>query len=134
MIPSHAEITKLLYARLSGNAPLMALVGNRIFNHLPQDAPTPCLRFRWNQAGEWDTKDSDGHEGFCVIDVWTDYRGDKESQVIGDAVEALLHNHPLTGMTSGQSLLLRHDFSDSFTEPDGLTHHMMLRFRAIFTS
>lgn len=132
--PSHAEITRLLFLRLSGNAPLMAKLGNRIYNHVPQDDPLPAMRFRWEQAGEWDTKDSAGHDGFCVIDIWTDHRGDKQSQEIADDVETLLHLEPFTGMVSGQSLLLRHDFSDSFVEPDGLTHHTMLRFRHIATT
>lgn len=132
-IPLHVEVTKVAWAYLNGDATLSGLVGGRIFNHIPQDDPLPCLRVRWEQAGEWDTKDSAGFDGFIVVDIWTDYRGDKQAQEIADRVEVLLHLHEFT-MTSGQSLLLRHDFSDSFTEPDGLTHHTMSRFRFIVTT
>lgn len=131
--PSIAEVTKKLNDKLTGDAPLMAMVGNRIFNHIPQDDPLPCIRFRCEQFGEWDTKDSAGHDGFLVIDIWSDHRGDKQAQEIGDAVNALLHLSDLATTTS-QSLLLRHDFADSFVEPDGLTHHTVLRFRYIVTT
>jgi hypothetical protein len=133
-IPSHAEVTKLVNDRLTGDTALMALVGNRIFNHIPQDDPLPCIRFRWEQAGQWDHKDADGFDGSITVDIWTDHRGDKQAQTIADRVEVLLHNQPLSAMTSGQSLLLQHDLIDTFVEPDGLTHHTVARFRAIVTT
>lgn len=132
--PSNAEITKLVNDRLRGDAVLMGMVSSRAFNHIPQDAALPCLRFRWEQAAEWDTKDSAGWDGSITIDVWTDHRGDKIAQEIADRVDLLLHDRPLLDMASGQSLLVRHDLCDSFTEPDGLTHHTMIRFRAIVTT
>jgi len=133
-VPSNAEITKLVNDRLRGDTLLMGMVGNRIYNHIPQDAPLPCLRFRWEQAGQWDHKDAAGYEGYITCDVWTDHRGDKQAQEIADRLESLMHNQPLTSMTTGQSLLLMHDLVDTFTEPDGLTHHTMVRFRAIVTT
>jgi len=132
--PSHAEITKVAWERLSQDAPLSALVGGRVFNHLPQDEPLPAVRVRWETSDEWDTKDSAGFSGALVVDTWTDHRGDKQAQTIADRVDALLHLAPFTGMTSGQSLLLRHDFHGSFTEPDGLTHHTVQRFTCIVTT
>lgn len=132
-IPSQAELLGLINDRLTGDAPLMALVGNRIFNHVPQDAPLPILRFRLSQANEWDTKDSAGWEGYVDIDIWSDHRGDLKPLEVADRVDSIFHVLPFT-MSSGQSLLLRHEFSDSFTEPDGLTHHTVLRFRSIITN
>jgi hypothetical protein len=31
-------------------------------------------------------------------------------------------------------LILRRDYMDAFTEPDGLTHHTVVRFRHIATN
>ena len=131
--PSYAEILKLVYARLTGDATLMALVNNRIYNHLPQELPLPCLRFRWEQASEWDTKDSIGMDGLLVIDTWTDYRGDKLIAQIHDALMPIFHDVPLS-MTSAQSLILKHQFHTSFTEGDGLTHHGVDHFRHVATT
>jgi hypothetical protein len=132
-IPSHAEILKVAFERLNGDAALKALVNDNVFNHIPQERALPCLRVRWAQAGEWDTKDSDGVDGYIFVDVWTDHRGDKDALTITDRVLALLHLAPLA-LTTGQSLILRHDFVDTFTESDGLTHHTAIRFHHIATN
>lgn len=131
--PSHAEILKASINRLIGNAPFMTLMNNNVFNHVPQERPLPCCRVRWAQAGEWDTKDSDGVEGYIFVDVWTDHRGDKKALEAADAAINLLHLQPLT-LPDAQSLILRRDYMDAFTEPDGLTHHTVVRFRHIATN
>jgi hypothetical protein len=131
--PSHAVILAAAFARLAGNAPLMTLLGQNLFNHLPQETPTPCARVRWGQAGEWDTKDSDGVDGFIFVDVWTAHRGDKVALEAADMIVNLLHLQPLV-LSDSQSLILRRDFVDAFTEPDGLTHHTAIRFHHIATN
>lgn len=132
-IPSHAEVLNLSVARLRGDPPLMTLMAGRIFNHIPQDSPLPCCRVRWGQAGEWDTKDSSGFDGYLFVDVWTNHRGDKEALEATDRILALINLLPLQ-MSSGQSLIMRHDYVDTFTEPDGLTHHTAIRFHHIATN
>ena len=131
--PSAANILTAAVARLTGNAPFMSLMQNRVYNHLPQELPLPACRVRWSQAGEWDQKDSDGVEGFINVDIWTNHRGDKDALTAADMVINLFHLHPLT-LPDAQSLILRRDFLDSFTEPDGLTHHTAIRFTHIATS
>lgn len=131
--PSYLEIMQLAYARLSGDAALSALVGGSIFNHIPQERPLPCLRYRWEQVGEWDTKDSVGMDGTLVIDTWTDYRGDRLAAQVHDALMNLLHLRPLA-LVSAQSLILRHEFHTSFVEGDGLTHHAVDHFRHVATT
>lgn len=132
-IPSHAEILQLAWKRLDDNAPFKTKMNGNVFNHIPQEQPLPCCRVRWSQAGEWDTKDSDGVEGYLFVDIWTDHRGDKVALEAADMALALFQLQPLA-LTSGQSLYLRHDFTDTFTEPDGLTHHTVVRFRHIATN
>ena len=132
-IPSHAEILKCAYERLANDAPFMALLGDKVYNHIPQDTALPCCRVRWAQSTEWDTKDSDGVSGYLFVDVWTSHRGDKLALEIADAALALLHNQPLP-LTLSQSLLLRHDFVTTITEGDGLTHHTAIRFAHIATN
>jgi hypothetical protein len=133
MNPSQALILKAAVVRLVGNAPFKALMNGQIFNHIPQERALPCCRVRWSQAGEWDTKDSDGVEGYLFVDIWTDYRGDKVALEAADMAINLFHLAPLV-LSDSQSLILRRDFIDSFTEPDGLTHHTAIRFRHIATT
>lgn len=141
-IPSRASILKAVFKRLDGDATLKAACPS-IYNHIPQDESLPCIRVRWDSSTEWDTKDSAGFEGSIIVDIWTDHRGDKQALEISDRVTYLLHNQPLTGLTyfippngegNAQSLILRHALFDEFTEPDGLTHHTVLRFNHIATT
>lgn len=131
--PSHSEVLHTIYEVLTEDQTLKSMVSNRIYNHVPQDTQLPFIRFRWEQAGEWDTKDSAGFDGFIVIDIWSDHRGDKQALDIADRIDSLLHLSPLE-LSIGQSLILRHDFRDSFVEPDGLTHHTVSRFQHIVTT
>jgi hypothetical protein len=131
--PSHIVILTAAVARLRANVAFMALMGNRVYNHVPQELVLPLCRVRWGQAGEWDTKDSDGVEGFLFVDVWTDHRGDKDALTAADMVVNEFHLLPLV-LSDAQSLILRRDFVDAFTEPDGLTHHTVIRFRHVATN
>lgn len=131
--PSHVEILSACFNRLKGSEELAAIVGTSIYNHLPQELPTPCCRVRWSRSNEWDTKDSAGVEGDVVVDVWTDYRGDLLAYKAADIVVALLHLKPFT-LPGSQSLLLRRENVASFTEPDGVTHHTAITFRHIATN
>jgi hypothetical protein len=131
--PPHTEILAAAYARLKGSAALAEIVGKSVYNHLPQEEPTPCCRVRWNDTREWDTKDSAGVEGFIVVDVWTDYRGDLLAYQAADIIVALLHLVPLS-LPSSQSLILRRETVAMFTEQDGVTHHTAITFSHIATN
>ena len=79
------------------------------------------------------TKDSDGLDGFIFVDIWTDHRGDKLALEASDAALFLLHLKPIA-LSTGQSLILRNDYTDAYVESDGLTHHTIVRFHHIATS
>jgi hypothetical protein len=129
--PSHAQILNLAYAKASGDSTLMALLPGGLFNHVPQDEALPCARVRWEDATEFDTKDSDGFDGFIAFDVWTDHRGDKQALTIHDRLDQLFQNASLSLTTPATSVVLQHAMFHSFTEPDGLTHHAVVKFRLI---
>lgn len=130
---SHVEALAAIIAVLKADARLRTFVGERIFNHVPQDEINPCIRVRIESGGEWDTKTSDGWQNSVRVDVWSEYQGDKESLEIADIIDDILHDASLS-LASSQSLLLRHDTRDAFTEPDGATHHTVLRYLHIITT
>jgi hypothetical protein len=132
--PSHAQILALAYAKASGDAILMAMLPGGLFNHVPQDEALPCARVRWESCGEFDTKDSDGFDGFISFDVWTDHRGDKQALEIHDRLDLLFQNASLSLTSPAKSVVLQHAMFQSFTEPDGLTHHAVVKFRLIATT
>ncbi len=128
--PSNVDILRCLYERL--NTPALTALCS-VSNHLPQDTPLPALRFRVDSSDEFDTKTSFGYRQEIVIDVWTSYRGDKTLFAIIDVVDELLHNVPLT-LQTGASVLLQHGQQSSGVEPDGVTHHTVLRYTHLTSS
>jgi hypothetical protein len=126
------DIITQTVAHLNAVPSLVALVGP-VYNHVPQATPLPVCRVRYCQARDFTTKDSFGYDGTIQVDVFTSHRGDKIAlRAIGLVVQAL-HLQTLT-ITTAQSLLLRRESVDAFTEPDGITHHAVARFRHLATT
>lgn len=77
--------------------------------------------------------DIDSEEIDATLHVWSRYAGRKEAKELMAAVKAALHDQPLA--VDGQDLvLLRFSFETLFIEPDGLTRHGVIRFRALCLS
>ena len=71
-----------------------------------------------------------GNEITINIHVWSQYKGSKETKQIMDKIHDLLHNSNLN--VTGHNLInLRFEFSDIMRDPDGITRHGVMRFRAI---
>ena len=89
------------------------------------------IEFKTTLQDDWrGTKDLDGGEFTVTFDIWSEYKGAKECKQIMDRVHTLLHNHSLS--VSGFNLInLRFEFSDILIDPDGVTRHGVMRFRAI---
>jgi len=135
--PSHLEVLQKAIAALKANAGVTALVGTRIYNHIPQNSTQfagtfPYMLVRWDNASQWDTKDSQGFDGEIRVDAWTENQGDKDILQIVDAVNSALHNNELT-LTAGENLILRYENATYFTEPDGVAHHSVNVFRCVVT-
>ena len=64
------------------------------------------------------------------IHIWSQYKGSKECKQIMDKVHDLLHDSSLS-VTGFNLINLRFEFSDIMIDPDGVTRHGVMRFRAI---
>ena len=64
------------------------------------------------------------------IHIWSRYKGSKETKLIMDKVHDLLHDINLN-VTGVNLINLRFEFSDIMRDPDGITRHGVMRFRAI---
>ena len=120
-----------VYAALSGNAPLNALLGGaRIYDDVPQAAPYPHVSLGQTSSSENGTGTEDGEEHILTLHVWSQNGGRGEAQRIMGAVRDALHTASLT--VTGHTLVnLRQQFSDVRRDPDGITLHGIVRFRAV---
>ncbi|MDP9838186.1 hypothetical protein J2T09_002953 [Neorhizobium huautlense] len=87
-------LVKAMFARLVGDAELVALVGtDGVRDRLLARAKMPCIVF-----GEIDSRDEDGESlqvHLVTLEVWSLAEGRREAQVIAERVRALLHDAAL---------------------------------------
>lgn len=132
--PNNALQTAI-YTRLAGYSALTALVGNRIYDFVPQSATPPYVVLGDDTAIDWSTKTSNGWEATLTLHCWDfEKAGRKSVKAILSALYDALHRHDLS--VSGFALIdLQYDFEQTFQETavEGQAdhyYHGVIRFRA----
>lgn len=128
---SSSLVLKGLYDKLTGNAPLMAIVTG-VYNNVSQDSQLPYIRIQVERSVDSATKTEIGLTFDLIVDIWTTYAGDKQALDIADLVREELDQSSLPGV-SAQSLSLAFQAYDTVVEPDGKTHHAIMTFQYIET-
>tara|TARA_Y100000385_G_C12588249_1_gene423536 strand:- start:12 stop:425 length:414 start_codon:yes stop_codon:yes gene_type:complete len=126
------EFQQALFTALNGDSDLTSSLGASIYDDVPDgEAVTfPYINIGENSTLDYSTKDAVGSDTTVNLHVWSRYRGSKEVKLIMDRVHTLLHDSTLT--VTGRNLInLRSEFSDVLNDPDGITRHGVMRFRAI---
>lgn len=106
-------------------------VGNRVFDRVPADVAFPYI-----ELGEFQTVDDgaqchDGQEVFITLHVWSRTVGQVEAKTIAGAVRGALHEVELSLGSDWQFLEIAHQDTRYLKDPDGLTSHAVLSFRAL---
>ena len=124
-------LQEALYSRLNGDGALGALITG-VYDAVPDDTTLPIVVIGPTTTSDDGSKTLDGRDYIFNVDVWSDYRGMKETKNIAARVYALLHEFDLS--VSGANLIdLRCEFSSEVLENDGVTRHGVMRFRAFIT-
>ena len=119
-----------IYSTLSNDNTLTNTLGAGVFDEVVENATYPFVALGEETAIDYSTKDLDGGEFTINIHVWSQYKGAKETKEIMDRIHDLLHDSSLS--VSGFNLAnLRFEFSDILRDPDAITRHGVMRFRAI---
>jgi hypothetical protein len=124
------ELQGAIITRLRADVALTELVGSRVYDRVPKEAPFPYVSY-----GPVDmmSEDADCINGFNIavqIDVWSRAVGTPEAKRIGNAVRRALHDADLA-LPTNAFVLLRHMQSRTFSDPDGLTSHRVIAFESI---
>lgn len=118
-----------IYARLSGDVELRALVGpDGVRDRMLARAALPCVVF-----GEIDSRDADGETlqvHLITLEVWSLAEGRREAQGIAARVRALLHDAALV-LEGAVLVSLLH--RDTKTRREAKTKFQLaeMRFRAV---
>ena len=124
------ELQTAIYTALSGDSNLTSTLGASVFDEVPDQSSYPFVALGEETVVEYDTKDLDGASHTINIHVWSQYKGAKETKQIMDRIHTLLHDSSLS--VSGFNLIrMQFEFSDIMRDPDGVTRHGVMRFRAI---
>jgi hypothetical protein len=136
MISAVLELQGAVIAAIKASDGVANIVGNRIFDHVPRSS-TGDVSARFPFVA-WATDDAVTEDADCIdsqlvsfdIDCWSREPGFPEVRRLSAAVLAALHNAEL-GLTDNAIVLIRHDQTRTFRDPDGLTSHAVLTFEAV---
>lgn len=104
--------------------------GGNVFDAVPSGDPFPRITIGEGQ-GLADLADCyDGTETVLDVHVWSRGQGYPEAKTIADQVRDILHDAdlPLEGHSLG---LLEYQGSQNLRDPDGITSHIAMTFRAL---
>jgi hypothetical protein len=125
-------VQQAVFNTLSASAEIQSMLGAapRLYDHTPPGAVFPYVVYGVMHVAPFDTKTEIGFEQVITLNIWSRYRGGKETRDIFQALYDTLHRATLT--VSGQVFLSCEFHSADFsTDSDGLTTHGAARFSII---
>jgi hypothetical protein len=122
-------LQKAVVAALVADTAVGALIGERIYDAPPRDATFPYVTVGQVNTTDWSTGTEAGAEHQLTLHVWSRERGKKQCYAIAEAVEAALHDAALT-LEDHALVNIRFEFAETRRDPDGITFHSAIRFRA----
>lgn len=128
MMPVQAAV----YATLTGDATLMAMLAGGVLDFVPEDTP-----YAYVVLGEAIETPDNRHGGFgretvITLHVWTRAEGHGPGLRIAERVTELLDHQPLA-ITGLSHIVTRFEFSQTLTDPEppGTIRHVVLRYRVV---
>jgi hypothetical protein len=131
------SVQKGLYAVLTGDAPLMAIV-KKVWDGVPPGQYKGALEtanFPYMTIGDSietpdDTHSREGSESTLTMHIWSRYQGDREVKQIFERLWVILHNS--RWVVPGFSVVMSHvELAEALRDPDGITRHGVMRVRVV---
>lgn len=123
------SVQQAVFAALSSSAEVQALLGPTpaLFDHVPPNAAFPYVACGPVHLTPFDTLTETGFEQVLTLNIWSRYRGGKETRDIFQALYDTLHRASLS--VAGLVFLSCEFHSADFgLDSDGLTYHAAVRF------
>lgn len=120
------ELQQAIYTALKSNTSLMSLVGNRLFDHVPQNTAYPFIKIGDDRHTANLSDDLDCSDVLITVDVWSQQKSHKEGKTILGEIYNTLHNQKIPNIT----YILWDASPQPILESDGKTTHFIIEFRA----
>ena len=135
MASAELELQGAINTRLRADAPLVALVGTRVYDQPPTDSSGNVVAtYPYVTIGEAQTLRDDatcvsGRQVYLTLHAWSNAVGFPEVRRIADAVTESLHLAPLA-LATNRLISIMHRQTRTFRDADGLTSHAVIEFVA----
>lgn len=126
-----AALQEAVFARLSGDAELIGLLGGpNVFDGPPRNAAAPYVHLGEIDVRDWSTAGDPGWEIRFALVVWSSEGGRSQGLRIADRARALLHD-AAPALDGFRLVNLRHLSTETARaeKPDG--RRVVVRFRAV---
>ena len=88
-------IQSAIYSRLNNDSTLTNSLGAGIYDEVQEGNSYPFVTIGRDSSIDYSTKDVDGSEYTVNLDIWSQYKGSKETKEIIDRIHDLLHDYSL---------------------------------------
>lgn len=123
------ELQRAIYAALIADPAVSALVGDRVYDRVPADVVFPYISFGPEQELPENADCIDASEIFVQLDFWSQDPGKREAKRGAKAIKAALEESALH-LSENALTYFEFDGRRIMTDPDGLTSHAAVTFRA----
>lgn len=123
------DIQTAVFERLNNHSSLNGM----IYDAVPDNTSQPYITIGEISVSQWDTNDIAGAEVEINVHTWVSNqltRGRKTCKEYMEIIHGLLDNYDLD-IDGHNCVLLRHEFSNTDLDPDGITYHGTQRFRML---
>ncbi|AVH57887.1 MULTISPECIES: DUF3168 domain-containing protein [Streptomyces] len=124
-------LQQAVYAKLTGHAPLIALVSG-VYDEVPEDAAHPYVTLGSITEDVDDAHNQRGLEASVVLHVWSKYRGFKEAATILAALDTALDRQPLP-VAGFKDVSVAHQQHTEVRDPDPDIRHINVSYRVWLT-
>jgi hypothetical protein len=123
------QLQTAIYTALNVSA-ITTTLSCGVYDEVIEGNTYPFITLGEETTIDYSTKTATGGETTINIHIWSQYKGSKQTKEIMDKVHDLLHDSNLS-VTGFNLINLRFEYSDIMRDPDGITRHGVMRFRAI---
>ena len=123
------QLQSAIYTALNVSA-ITSTLSCGVYDEVVEGNSYPFITLGEETAIDYSTNNLVGAETTINVHIWSRYKGSKETKEIMDKIHDLLHDVSLT-VTGVNLINLRFEYSDIMRDPDGITRHGVMRFRAI---
>lgn len=117
---------------LKGDIELMAMVGGRIYDEVPNTEVFPYIAIGTHTENPWNTFDKFGRDVLITLNIYSQYEGYKEALEILDKVVEVLDYKDIT-IPEFELSYIRYEDATTIRDLDGRTRQIAARFR-VFTN